>query len=470
MATDTTTTTPKAQPVTTAPTAPNVNFDPTLVAGLNPVPLADFMKAYNIPAVYKGVDYSKMNLTYKGVPPNSGTALINAVLQLEGEYPALGAVIMDHLGITATAGTTQTTDAFRNLEKAGFDLVKTESVPLSAAKAQATFYQNEVNSGIAAGLSSTTASTEANAFDNIKATIDNWNYSQEQKDFLTSQMAMLVMRNGNHIVNQKSLMGVLRGQDPSGLGAQVDAKIKAEYQNAFPGLTEYNNSPNAERMTENQYMTYATKIMDTATQYGAPMPSRNDIGKLLVGNVSAAEYSQRVNDIYAVVSNADPNVKRILREEYGVGPGQLMHYFMDPKNALQSMQRQVASAEIQDYSQRVGLGGLGKGEADNLAQMAKMAGTAGNQGLGYGVSTVENSLLGAARDVGLTRSLPGASAPTVDTKTLIASQLAGFGGINQVAAQTEVARAEQAKAAPFDKGGGYAENAKGVMGLGSART
>ena len=235
----------KVKPVTTVPTAPGINFDPTLVAGLNPVPLADFMKAYNIPAVYKGVDYSKMNLTYKGVPPNSGTALINAVLQLEGKYPALGAVIMDHLGITATANTNQTTDAFRNLEKAGFDLVKTDSVPLSAAKSQATFYQNEVNSGIAAGLSSTTASTEANAFDNIKATIDNWNYSQEQKDFLTNQMAMLVMRNGNHIVNQKSLMGVLRGQDPSGLGAQVDAKIKAEYQNAFPGLTEYNNSPNA---------------------------------------------------------------------------------------------------------------------------------------------------------------------------------------------------------------------------------
>ena len=102
--------------------------------------------------------------------------------------------------------------------------------------------------------------------------------------------------------------------------------------------------------------------------------------------------------------------------------------------------------------------------------MAKLSGTVGNQGLAYGVNQIEGSLANAARDVTLTKSLPGSNAPTVNTQALIASQLAGFGGINQVAAQTEVARAESAKVAPFEKGGGYAENAKGIVGLGSART
>jgi hypothetical protein len=53
---------------------------------------------------------------------------------------------------------------------------------------------------------------------------------------------------------------------------------------------------------------------------------------------------------------------------------------------------------------------------------------------------------------------------------LIGSQVAGFAGTSQPAAQQAVARAEQAKVAPFEKGGGYAEGAKGVTGLGGART
>jgi len=70
----------------------------------------------------------------------------------------------------------------------------------------------------------------------------------------------------------------------------------------------------------------------------------------------------------------------------------------------------------------------------------------------------------------LTKALPGATAPTVDTNTLIGSQIAGFGGTTQPVAQRQVQLAEEAKAAPFEKGGGYAETAKGVTGLGSART
>ena len=148
----------------------------------------------------------------------------------------------------------------------------------------------------------------------------------------------------------------------------------------------------------------------------------------------------------------------------------LENYFMDPKNALQKMQRQVAGAEIQDYASRVGLGGLDQQGVSQLADMAKMAAAQGNNQLGYGVSQIQNALLNASRDVALTNAAPGATPATISTNQLIGSQLAGFAGTNQAAEQIQVARAEQAKAAPFEKGGGYAEGPKGVTGLGSART
>jgi hypothetical protein len=432
----------------------------------------------------KVVDFSKMQLLYYptvvgGSMSNIGmpitrTNFLPALLFLSSQYPALGDGLLAYYGLNAESKSTDVTDVFNNFIQNGYDFSKTPPPFLASDQAQIKQYQtyikNQIQSGIIAGQYSATASQQANAIDNLQNTIETWNYNQAQKDFLTNVMLKLVTHEGDHVTNQNALLAVLRGQVPSGLGTNVDKQIRQDYENAYPGLSAYNTQPGAERMSESQYSSYASKIMDEATQYGAPMPTNQQIGQLLNHHVSAAEYSQRVTDIYAAVSNADPYVKKMLEKEFNVTPGQLMHYFMDPNVALQTMQRNVATADIQDYERRIGLNQIGLTDNEQLAQMAKLAGTAGNQGLGYGVSQIENSLLTASRDVALTSSLPGASNPTVNSKTLVASQLAGFGGINQVAAQTQVARAEEAKVAPFEKGGGYAESAKGVIGVGSART
>jgi hypothetical protein len=189
---------------------------------------------------------------------------------------------------------------------------------------------------------------------------------------------------------------------------------------------------------------------------------------LLNGHVSASEYQQRVVDVYAAIQNSDQNVKNTLASQYGITEPKLMNYIVTGN--LPQMQRQVAGAEIQDYAQRVGLTGVDQAGYNQLADMAKLASTAGNQTLGYGVSQIENALLSATRDVQLTNALPGSNRPTINTTQLIGSQLAGFGGTTQAAEQVQVGRAEQAAAAPFVKGGGYAETAKGVTGAGSART
>ena len=49
------------------------------------------------------------------------------------------------------------------------------------------------------------------------------------------------------------------------------------------------------------------------------MPTQKDIGELLNGHVSAVEYGERVTDIFAQVSNADPAVKAALAKELAIG-------------------------------------------------------------------------------------------------------------------------------------------------------
>lgn len=320
-------------------------------------------------------------------------------------------------------------------------------------------------SNLAVELKNATSGQEQSAYGVVSSYLEEWGLTQD-----APYVYQMIMHQGAHLINHEEILNAVRGNAPSGLGPQVDRILRQNYVSAFPGLAEYNQQKNAVHMSETQYMSYTQSIMNQATQYGAPMPQKNQIGQLLNGHVSAVEYGQRLTDIYAAVSNADAGTKAILQEQYGITQQNLMHYFMDPKNALQTMQRQVASAEIQDYAQRVGLTGLKQTDYTQLADMAKLSATQGNQNLGYGVSGIQNALLTSSRDVALTGSLPGSNAPSIDTKTIIGSQLAGFAGTNQVAAQTAVQRAEQAKAAPFEKGGGYEENAKGVIGLGSART
>ena len=102
--------------------------------------------------------------------------------------------------------------------------------------------------------------------------------------------------------------------------------------------------------------------------------------------------------------------------------------------------------------------------------MAKLSATQGNNPLGVGVQNIEGSLLTASRDSALTRTNPGQGAPSVTTNQLIGSQLAGFAGTNQAAEQIQVGRAEAERAQPFEKGGGAAEDARGVYGIGSTPT
>jgi hypothetical protein len=311
--------------------------------------------------------------------------------------------------------------------------------------------------------STATVSQEQSAYSTVMNYLDKWGLGD-----LSNYVMQMITKQGDQLIKTDSILAAIRGQAPSNLGPAADKAMANAYNKAFPGLIQYNNSNIQAHMTEDQYQTYASTIRDVATQYGAPPLSQQQIGELLNHNVSATEYKQRVQDISTSIMNADQTTKNILNQQYGVTNQGLFNYMIS--GSLPAEQRQVAGAQIQDYAQRVGLQGLTGGDIQQLGEMARLSSTAGNQPLGYGVSQIQNALLTASRDTQLTGSLPGSNRPTVSTQQLIGSQLAGFAGTNQAAEQVQVGRAEQAAAAPFVKGGGYAETAKGVTGIGSART
>jgi hypothetical protein len=413
----------------------------------------DSISTDTFPGIDKRVTPAEMDAlhqglsNYLGINPNGTESEQEDAADLAAAHiPATGAQA-GWLSLAANAGSSssgQNTEAEEQRVE--------EEYEIKEDTAETNYYKNAISGEIDAANSGATESAKYTALANADATLTAWGIDTPEMNNMVANLAAEGVTNPNEILD--------------------NIRQTATYKKAFAGLAEYNAQAGHIHMTETEYRTYSQSILGAAQQYGVPKDfiNQDEIGTLLKGNVSASEFQQRVEDIYSAVSNADPGTKKLLQTQFGVGPGQLLAYFANPDKALPVLQRQVASAEIGDYAQRVGLSGLTLKGEEQLAQQAKLAGAQGNNQLSTGVSTIEGSLLSASKDAALLSSNPGAQKPLINTNELIGSQIAGFQGTSEVGAQTAVERAEQAKAAPFESGGGDVQTDKGVVGAGSART
>jgi hypothetical protein len=407
------------------------------------------------------IDPATVGGTTNGVP-SSGDTLYSAILHLP---PTVSTIVLDKTGLTGSVkGFSMSakksalwqvlSGADGHLGNVNMQAFYSNSSNESQVKALTSIIENNRANEQYAAIVGASASAEYTAEADADNDLATWGIDTPEMSALVQKLAT---NPSGAMTNVNEIMNIVR-QTPT-------------YKAAFPGLAEYNASPDAIHMTESQYMTYSQSLLDSSTQYGVPsgFMTQQEIGTLLRGHVSPTEFQQRVQDVYAAVANSDTGTKQALYAQ-GVTPGQLMTMWANPTKALPTLQRQVASAELTDYANRVGLTGLSQGGANQLADMAKLSSTTGNNQLGASVSGIESSLLTASRDSALLKSNPGAGTPNLDTNQLIGSQIAGFGGGNQVADQIAVGRAEAGRAAPFDRGGGYQEDAKGVTGVGSSPT
>lgn len=72
----------------------------------------------------------------------------------------------------------------------------------------------------------------------------------------------------------------------------------------------------------------------------------SDFQRLIEGDVSPSELQDRIEQGYRRVRDADPEVKRQMRELYGVDDNALTAYFLDPEKAAPLLTRQARAAQI----------------------------------------------------------------------------------------------------------------------------
>lgn len=84
--------------------------------------------------------------------------------------------------------------------------------------------------------------------------------------------------------------------------------------------------------------------------------SNNDLTGFIERDLSPVEMQSRVNTARDAVLTADPNVKRTLKEWYGVGDEGVLAYFLDPDKASTFLDQQYQAAKFAGTAQTAGIG------------------------------------------------------------------------------------------------------------------
>ncbi len=187
---------------------------------------------------------------------------------------------------------------------------------------------------------------------------------------------------------------------------------------------------------------------------------KEDFVAWIEGDVSPAELQQRVEQGYAAVRDADPEVRRQMQDLFGVNEGELAAYFIDPERTrplltARGLVRQAKAAEIAARAVEQGM--------LNRADVATSGAT-------FFEGLVDRGITAQQAQAGFTQmgQLSGLYTEMAGEEALSAEQKIGAALGYDVAAQEQLVRRQRERLAQFQGGGQFArtQGAGGVVETG----
>jgi hypothetical protein len=206
-------------------------------------------------------------------------------------------------------------------------------------------------------------------------------------------------------------------------------------------------------MTEAQILSYQDYATGVAQQAGLPQGfiNTNELVTLMGHDVSTTELDARITQGLTAALKAPPDVLKQFQDDYGVGPGGLAAYYLNPETALPLLQNQFTAAQIGAEATRTGYGAIGADQQMALAQM------------GVTDSSAQKGFEDLAKQSQLFTALPGSAEQAIAEPVQLGAE---FGG-NAPDAQAIAERAQQREAV-FQGNYHFAETQnRGITGLGA---
>jgi hypothetical protein len=296
------------------------------------------------------------------------------------------------------------------------------------------------------GTYDTTAAAENSAYAQILNTLSAWNL-----DGLSSKAWDMISDPGYHL-NAGEVMNQLRQTD--------------EYKAAFPGMEQI--KANGVSMTEAQYNSYESNILDQFNGNGIPtgMLTKQELGTLVANGIYGKNLDTRLVKGYEQVANADPYVKKVLNDWYGVHDGHLLAYMVSPKHGVDAIIKDVQSALIATEAHTANFNGLDQKTAKELAKQMTNS--------GYSMDYFRTGFAKAAELQPLEQAQVGQRGQaTVSTGQILGSTFTGLNqkqGTTLAGDKSAIQLAEQARVAGLQGGGGFTQTTAGGVGVGRAGT
>jgi len=270
---------------------------------------------------------------------------------------------------------------------------------------------------------------QRSAYDIISRTLDTYGLG-ELRGFVND---LVFNRN---IIDENILIGELREQPA--------------YKQRFAG-NEQRRRAGLNALSESEYIGLEKAYAQLMRQSGLPSgfyDDSSDFTNLIGNDVSVAELSERVNQGYEAVMNADPEVVQEMRRLYNIGDGELAAYFLDPERATPMLITQARAASVAGQGVRQAGYQISAAQAEELARA----------GIGEEQARAGFQAIAAAQE--LFTALPGEAEQDISQE----EQIAGVFGTS-AAAQQRIRQRTRERQAIFEAGGGFAAQGSQVTGL-----
>lgn len=219
----------------------------------------------------------------------------------------------------------------------------------------------------------------------------------------------------------------------------LDMYQTPQFKARFPGIVA-RQQQGLPPISPADYISYETQMRQLEHTYGLPTgflstPAR--VGELVGGDVSASEVSARIQQGYAAVAYAPPEVRQAFTAQFGpAGDGAMASYFLTPKASLPVLEQQATAAQFTGIA---GQGSIQMSPADAM-ELAQM---------GVSPSAVQSGVSALEQEAPLfSPRINEQTAPTAGT-TGIEAQF----GLSAAATQA-VTEAQATREAQFKGGGG----------------
>jgi hypothetical protein len=239
----------------------------------------------------------------------------------------------------------------------------------------------------------------------------------------------------------------------NGTGADqisLDLQQTKEFAKRFPAIVQRRQA-GLPPVSPAEYVSLERQYGQLERAAGLPhaFTDQSHYDQLIANDVSGSEYADRINNGYVAMLNSPPEARQALQDFYGITPGHLAAYFLDPTKALPLLKQQAQAAIIGGAGIRSGFGEVNSDQALKLAQ------------LGVTPEAAQNGFMDLFHQRQLTGTLPGQAQTAISADKQLGAEFGGDEGTKELMQR----RAEEQKAM-FAGGGQFGQDQSGHQGIG----